>query len=53
MAYTVPADPEWDLQALIDKVPEIAKKAGTGLFLLDQEPTLGGGVVGAHGRPRS
>ena len=26
---------------------------GTGLFLLDQEPTLGGGVAGAHGRPRS
>ena len=26
---------------------------GTGMFLLDQEPTLGGGVAGAHGRPRS
>ena len=26
---------------------------GTCLFLLDQEPTLGGGVAGAHGRPRS
>ena len=26
---------------------------GTGLFLLDQEPTLDGGVAGVHGRPRS
>ena len=25
----------------------------TGLFLLDQEPTLGGGAAGVHGRPRS
>ena len=25
----------------------------TGLFLLDPEPTLGGGVAGVHGRPRS
>ena len=24
-----------------------------GLLLLDQEPTLGRGVAGAHGRPRS
>ena len=27
--------------------------SATGLFLLDQEPTVGGGVAGAHGRPRS
>ena len=27
--------------------------SATGLFLLDQEPTLGGGVAGVHGRPRS
>ena len=34
MAYTVPADPGWDLNALLDKVPELAKKAiAGGLFL--------------------
>eukprot|EP01048_Picozoa_sp_COSAG05_P011538 COSAG05_NODE_1093_length_5913_cov_38.151703_4_plen_77_part_00 len=27
--------------------------SGTGLSLLDQEPTLGGGVAGVNGRPRS
>ena len=26
---------------------------GLRVFLLDQEPTLGGGVAGVHGRPRS
>jgi len=36
MAYTVPADPGWDLNALLDKVPELAKKAiAGGLFLGD------------------
>eukprot|EP01048_Picozoa_sp_COSAG05_P028158 COSAG05_NODE_8594_length_690_cov_0.785110_2_plen_112_part_00 len=36
MVYSVPADPGWDLQALLDKVPELAKKAITGgLFLGD------------------
>ena len=34
MVYSVPADPGWDLQALLDKVPELAKKAiAGGLFL--------------------
>ena len=33
--------------------PWIGPRLPTGLFLLDQEPTLGGGVAGVHGRPRS
>ena len=38
MVYTVPADPEWDLQALMDKVPELLKEAiAGGLFLGDIE----------------
>ena len=30
MAYSVPANPEWDLQGLLDKVPDLAKKAIAG-----------------------
>ena len=34
MAYSVPANPEWDLQGLLDKVPDLAKKAiAGGVFL--------------------
>ena len=36
MVYSVPADPEWDLQALLDKVPDLCKKAiAGGIFLGD------------------
>ena len=36
MVYSVPTDPGWDLQALLDKVPKLAKKAiAGGLFLGD------------------
>ena len=34
MVYSVPANPEWDLQGLLDKVPDLAKKAiAGGVFL--------------------
>ena len=34
MAYNVPANPEWDLQGLLDKVPDLTKKAiAGGVFL--------------------
>ena len=34
MAYSVPANPEWDLPALLDQVPDLTKKAiAGGVFL--------------------
>ena len=34
MAYSVPANPEWDLPGLLDKVPDLTKKAiAGGVFL--------------------
>ena len=36
MVYSVPANPEWNLQALLDKVPDLTKKAiAGGVFLGD------------------
>ena len=36
MVYSVPANPEWNLQALLDKVPDLTKKAiSGGVFLGD------------------
>ena len=43
-------DRQYELIAVLN---HSGKQYGTGLFLLDQEPTLGGGLAGAHGRPRS
>ena len=46
MAYSVPANPEWDLQGLLDKVPDLAKKAiAGGVFLGPFNSSDGDGYI--------
>ena len=48
MVYDIPADPEWDLQALLAKVSDLCKEAvAGGIFLGD----IGDLVLMYGGRP--